>query len=132
MSAALDLASINGSAGAAAGLAALAASLLPPGRSARKGSYSGLPQRPGAQSQPQRCRAAPGVPEGSKMRGKEEKSSLKGGLTLCQRNTLLCPGNTAPHGRNEPFGSWATAQRGSGGCEGCVQGTAGTVFGGEK
>lgn len=83
MSAALDIASIKGSAGAPAGLAALAASLLPAGRPARKGSYSGLQQRPGtgAQPQPPRRRAAPGVPAGSKMRGKEEKSSLKGGFT---------------------------------------------------
>lgn len=83
MSAALDSASIKGSAGAPAGLAALAASLLPAGRPARKGSYSGLQQRPGAGAQPQppRRRAAHGVPAGSKMRGKEEKSSLKGGFT---------------------------------------------------
>lgn len=83
MSAALDSASIKRSAGAPAGLAALAASLLPAGRPARKGSYSGLQQRPGAgaQAQPPRRRAALGVPAGSKMRGKEEKSSLKGGFT---------------------------------------------------
>lgn len=82
MSAALDIASIKGSAGAPAGLAALAASLLPAGRPARKGSYPGSQQRPGAgaQAQPPRRRAAPWLPAGTNMRGKEEKSSLKGGF----------------------------------------------------
>lgn len=128
MSAALDIASIKGSAGAAAGLAALAAlaaSLLPPGRPARKGSYLGLRRRPGTQPQPPRCRAA--VSAGSEMRGKEEKSSLKGGYTALPAGHPALAGKLLPTGEITPPRSGA-----AGGCCGagawgavCMRGMAG-------
>ena len=131
MSAALDIASINGSAVAAAGLAALAASLLPPGRPARKGSYSGLQRRPGAQSQPQRCRAAPGVSAGSEMRGKEEKSSLKGGFTALPAGRPALAGKLLPTGEITPPAAGPPRSGAPERTEGCMRGPAGAAFGTE-
>lgn len=118
MPAALGAAAVSGSAGAAAGLAALAASLLPPGRPAGKGSSAAPQRRPAARSQPQRRRAAPGVSAGSEMRGKEEKSSLKGGFGRSAGGTGCPRRRRAPHG-----GGITPPPPSSGTTAGCSQGS---------